>query len=177
MIPRNKRNGFTVMEVTVAMVVLVIALLLIGGMFGESSSSLEYFSHVGTADTTIRRTLDTIADDVHQAQAGGISITSFIAYDALTITRREGENGTTTVAYVVNGGGELMRIETLPGPVTTGTAVAHNVDLTGSGNTKGFRIAPVAGSNLYTITLRVNVNLHGGETMARSYTTTVGPRS
>jgi prepilin-type N-terminal cleavage/methylation domain-containing protein len=170
-------HGFTLLEMTVALAVLVISLLLIGGMFGESSSSLEYFTHVGNADTSMRRTLDAIAGDVQQAQPSGIAITSFPSYDAVTITRRYGENGTATVAYTVVNSTDLVRIETLPGPISTSNVVAHNLDLTGTGAEKGFRVAQVATSNLYTISLKVKANLHGGDCMTRTYTTTVGIRS
>ena len=80
-------RGFTLLEVTVAVTVLTMMLLAIGGLFDTSSESLHYFSNVSTAETTLRRSIDLIAEDLHNAQPTGITIRSFADADSVMITR------------------------------------------------------------------------------------------
>jgi prepilin-type N-terminal cleavage/methylation domain-containing protein len=169
------RAGFTLYEVLIAMAVLAIAFILVGGLFLQSSDSLTYFSDVGTADTVVRRTLDTIAEDLHQAVT--IAITPSATYDTVTITRAYGETDSSTVRYTVDAVRDLIRTETAPGPVTTSGVVARKVDNLNAQNAKGFSVVRVGTSNLYTVSLRLVTSLSRGQTITRGYATTVGTRS
>lgn len=170
-------KGFTLLEAVVAMAVLAMMVLAISTLFDTSSESLEYFTNVGSAEIALRRTLDMIAGDVHQAQASAIAISSLYDDDSVTIRRSFGESGTATMGYLVNGDRQLVRVETLPGPVTNAAVVAENVDSRDAQGAKGFRVERVGSTNLFSISLRVNIRLDGGETMTRTFATTVGTRS
>ena len=173
-----RMKGFTLLEVVVAAAVFMLLILIVGQIFDKSSDSLEYFTNVGGADTVVRRVIDLIAEDIQQAQPGGISITPFTDYDAVTIVRARGETGTETVSYTVNGNQDLVRIVSVPpGPTVTQTVVAHNVDSLDASAGKGFAVSQIGTSNLYQVTLRLKAKLSRGDEIKRAFTTTVGTRS
>jgi type II secretory pathway pseudopilin PulG len=172
-----RSEGYTLIEVAIAITVLVGLMVCVGSLFLQSSDGMQYFSNVGTADTSLQRALDLIADDLRQSQVSGIAIAPAFDFDAVTLTRRFGESDTATVTYTVDGGRALIRTMTTPGPQVESAAIAHDVDGLDALNQKGFRVVRVGTSNLYTVSLRVVASINGGERTTRTFATTVGTRS
>jgi len=170
-------RGFTLVEVAVAVAVLAVTLLAICGLFQGSSEGMEYFSKIGTADTSIQRVLDKITGDISNASADDVAITPFGGYDAVTVTRAWGESQTATITYTVNGGNELVRISDIPGRGVRQDVVVRNVDAVLRDGVKGFAVTRIGTSDLFRVSLRVNVSLRKGGVERRTFTTTVRTRS
>lgn len=187
-------RGFTLLEMAVACAVSAILLVALGTLFIQSANSLDYLTNSAQAEITMRRAIDGMTSDLRQAIADtsgvppypeAITVTSGASYDSLTLTRARGGDpiedpvgNIETVTYTVDADRTLAKTVTwfeggmlhTRGPLV----IARNMDGPTAG-TKGFSITRTAGTDLYTISMRVG--LKGSGSCTRSFATSVEARS
>jgi len=187
------QSGFTLIEVAIACAVASVLILLVGSLFKKSTEGLEYLTSIGQAELQMRHAIDRIVEDIQQAAIDTsvpgpypdpVTIAAGASHDTVAIQRARGADPTVnaaenieTVTYSVNAASELVRsiawqqagVLYSDGP----RVIARHVDGLAGGQ-KGFAITRVVGTSLYTVSLRVAIDLNDGThtQLKREYRTT-----
>ncbi len=195
MIQRKREKGFTLLEVVISVMVSMAVFVGVGALFQKSSDGLEFFTTVGSSETSMIRSMQKIVDEIRLAQDSEITIDdSDDNHDRMTIQKTINSVLYEMEFAVDANTGQLKKTVTNldTDEVVETVVLSHFVDAADASGSKGFEISKNSlqhtdGSTVknqlgntyyvYDISVRLSVNVHGGEEVTKIFATRVATRA